>query len=154
MLAEELSEDGVAFLQPMKEHRDAYDHLMRIFSLNLRKAQLPSDFDYNYYIEDNLKKAYGHEYRAFFDTADWLTFICRKAIRETLSYNTKRKRYIDNYQNEDFQETRDFINKVPFDIAKYRENKDISNINLLEEVEKYRITLDKLIEIYKKIQTL
>lgn len=154
LLAEELSEDGVAFLQPMKEHRDAYDHLVRVLSLHMRVADLPDDFDYHYYVDDNLKKSYGHEYRAFFDTADWLTFICRKSIRETLSFATKRKMYISKYGEKDFEETRKFINNVPFDIAKYREKKDISNVALLEEVEEYKVTLDKLIEIYKKIQAI
>ena len=154
LLAEELSEDGVAFLQPLKEHRDAYDHLMRIFSLHLKVADVSKNFDYNDYVEDNLKKAYGHEYRAFFDTADWLTFICRKSIRETLSYNAKKKLYISKYSEEDFEKTKTFINKVPHDIAMYRENKDISNATLLKEVEDYKKTLDKLIEIYKKVQAL
>ena len=154
LLAEELSEEGVSFLQPLKEHRDAYDHLMRIFSLHLKVADVPSDFDYNYYVEDNLKKACGHEYRAFFDTADWLTFICRKHIREKLSFNAKKKLYILKYSETDFEETKSFINQVPHDIAMYREKKDISNSSLLQEIEEYRKTLDKLIDIYKKVQLL
>ena len=154
LLAEELSEDGVAFLQPMKEHRDAYDHLVRVLSLHTRVDDLPNDFDYNYYINDNLQKSYGHEYRAFFDTADWLTFICRKAIRETLSFAAKRKMYISKYGEKDFEEIRRFINNVPFEIAKYREKKDVSKSALLEEVEEYRVALDRLIKIYKKIHTI
>ena len=62
--------------------------------------------------------------------------------------------YISKYSEKDFEETRKFINNVPFDIAKYREEKDISNVALLEEVEEYKATLDKLIEIYKKIQAI
>lgn len=154
LIAEELSEDGVAFLQPLKEHRDAYDHLSRIFSLHLRDSDLSNDFNYAYYIEDNLKKAYGHEYRAFFDTADWLTYICRKNIRETLSFKSKKKLYESTYTKDDFEETRAFINQIPYEIAKYREKKDISNATLLSEVEEYKNTLDKLIEIYQKIQSL
>ena len=29
LIAEELSEEGDVFLQPLKEHRDAYDHIIR-----------------------------------------------------------------------------------------------------------------------------
>lgn len=155
LLAEELSEDGVSFLQPLKEHRDAYDHLMRIFSLHLRKEHLESNFNASKYIEDNLKKAYGHEYRAFFDTADWLTYICRKFIRSSLSLNGKRTQYIDAYGKDDFEKVKAFINSVSKSIASFREKKDISDsINVLEEVKEYQKTLDQLIEIFDKVQSL
>lgn len=151
LLAEELSENGDAFLQPLKEHRDAYDHLMRIFALPFRET-LPDNFDEKKYISENMKKAYGHEYRAFFDTADWLTFICRKFIRENLSYKALRNEYEKKYQ--DFTEIRKFINDVPFTIAKYREGKDISNKDMIAEVFEYQKTLDKLVDIYKKVRYL
>ena len=32
LLAEELSEEGELFLQPLKEHRDAYDHVVRVYA--------------------------------------------------------------------------------------------------------------------------
>lgn len=78
LIAEELSEEGVAFLKPLKEHRDAYDHFSRIFALTLNENN--SLDDAKSYILDNVKKAFGHEYRAFFDMADWFTYICRKYI--------------------------------------------------------------------------
>ena len=93
LISEEISEEGVTFLQPLKEHRDAYDHLMRIFSIPIKKAE---EKDIEKYKLDNVKKAFGHEYRAFFDTADWFTYICRKYIREELSFNAKKKIYKEN----------------------------------------------------------
>ena len=152
LLAEELSENGESFLQPLKEHRDAYDHMMRIFSLHLRMNDLSDDFNFQLYVNENIKKAYGHEYRAFFDTADWLTFICRKKIRETLTYKAKQKQYIVKYGEQDFNELKVFINKLPYDIAMYRETKDISNTTLLQEVKSYKNTLDQLLEVYNKVQ--
>lgn len=72
LLAEEVCEDGVVLLQPLKEHRDAYDHVIRTFSIDYK--ELPEDFNHRDYVLKNLQKAYGHEYRAFFDMADWLTY--------------------------------------------------------------------------------
>lgn len=151
LIAEEISEEGVAFLQPMKEHRDAYDHLIRIFSLPIK--ELNEKFNPEEYVLDNVKKAFGHEYRAFFDMADWFTYICRKYIREELTYSSVRKRYEEKYK--DFDEVRKFINQVPFDVAKYREDKDVSNDEqLLSEVLSYKEIMDKLLKIYKNVKLL
>ena len=150
LISEEISEEGVTFLQPLKEHRDAYDHLMRIFSIPIKKAE---EKDIEKYILDNVKKAFGHEYRAFFDTADWFTYICRKYIREELSFNAKKKIYKEKY--DDYEQIKEFINELPFLVANYRESKDISNQEpILEEVLKYKMTMDKLLDIYKKIKLL
>lgn len=150
LISEELSEEGVTFLQPLKEHRDAYDHLVRIFALPMKETV---NLDIEKYVLDNVKKAFGHEYRAFFDTADWFTYICRKYIREELSFSARKKKYEEIY--DDFQEVKKFINEVPLMIAKYREEKDVSNQEpILSEVLDYKNTMDRLLEIYKKVKTL
>ena len=64
LLTEEICETGQLFLQPLKEHRDAYDHIIRTFSIDIK--QLPENFNRQDYVLKNLNKAYGHEYRAFF----------------------------------------------------------------------------------------
>jgi len=75
--AEEIP-DRKADIQAIKELRDAFDHLMRanatIFGLK-DSATDPQDFDQNEYIFRNTDKAYGHVYRAGYDTLDW---ICLK----------------------------------------------------------------------------
>lgn len=149
LTAEEIAEEGVTFLQPLKEHRDAYDHLIRIFTLSTKEI---GEQEAEAYVIDNIKKALGHEYRAFFDMADWFTYICRKKIRETLSLRVKRKRYIESY--DDFDDIKNYINNLPQLIVQYRNDKDIGSARLLEEVEKYVKTMDKLLEIYKRINLL
>lgn len=150
LIAEELCEDGVAFLQPLKEHRDAYDHFMRVFACPVKNPDIE---DAKIYILENIKKAFGHEYRAFFDTADWLTYICRKFVWEQLSTSVVKRKYKEQYA--DYDCVRDFINSLAFSIAGYREAKDINNQNsLLAEVKDYKVTLDRLLDIYKKIQAL
>ena len=154
LISEELCNEGVAFLQPLKEHRDAQDHLMRIFGLSnpkisTKNAQIS---DENYII-DNVKKAFGHEYRAFFDTADWFTYICRRYIREELSFPSKRKKYEESFK--DFTELKTFINDLPLLIAQYREKKDVSNCStVLNEVAKYEDTMIQLLKYYKNVESL
>ncbi|MGN1158022.1 MAG: hypothetical protein ACI4TK_17750 [Agathobacter sp.] len=150
LVAEELSEEGVTFLQPLKEHRDAYDHLSRIFALSLKDDDTSRNEEV--YILDNVKKAFGHEYRAFFDMADWFTYIFRKYVREELSNKIKRKKYQEKY---DFEDTKKFINQLPFSIAKFREDKDVSKEQpILDEVLEYIKVMDRLLEIYKQVQDL
>lgn len=150
LIAEEISEESVTFLQPLKEHRDAYDHLIRVFTLAIKDDR---ELNIEQYILDNIKKAFGHEYRAFFDMADWFTYICRKYVREELSFNSKRKKYEEKYG--DFESVKKFINEVPYMIAEYREKKDVSNHEpILSEVTDYKKTMDKLLVIYKRVQTL
>lgn len=150
LIAEEISEEGVAFLQPLKEHRDAYDHLMRVFALSSKDYSVEKAKEYAL---DNIKKAFGHEYRAFFDTADWFTFICRKYIREELSFGAKKKQYTNKY--DDYEQVKQLINEIPFLIAEYREKKDVSSQNnILEEVLRYKSTMDELLEIYKRVKKL
>ena len=154
LLAEELSEEGYTFLQPLKEHRDAYEHLMRVFSLPARYSE-PIKINHNTYIKENIKKALGHEYRAFFDTMDWLTYICRKYIRQTLSLRWAKRAYIKKYSQADYYCIKERVNKVPFEIARLRDEKDIGkDLNILKEVDEYRQIVDNLILIYNKVQTL
>lgn len=156
LVAEELSEDSVAFLQPLKEHRDAYDHLMRVFYVPYNETLIGgSRENLESYVKDNIQKAVGHEYRSFYDTADWLTFICRKWVREQLGYRGIRSRYENKYGKEDLQTAKDFINGLPFQIAEYRDGKDVGKRDAaLKGIENYKETLEKLIELYRKIQAL
>lgn len=150
LISEELSEEGVAFLQPLKEHRDAYDHLARIFALPLKANEHVNPENY---ILENVKKAVGHEYRAFFDMADWFTYLCRKYIREELSYNAKKKKYEERYT--DYDAVKSFINEVPFLIARYREEKDVGDHKtIFNEVLDYKNTMDQLLRIYKRVKLL
>ena len=64
LIAEEIDER--AFIQPLKEHRDAYDHIIRIYGIDFTEKKAANLKQYK---ESNMKKALGHEYRAFFDTA-------------------------------------------------------------------------------------
>lgn len=147
LLAEEISDDCDTFLQPLKEHRDAFDHIVRVYG-NQFANEMKSDIES--YRENNMKKALGHEYRAFFDTADWLSYICRRKIRLILEGKSKDE-IMAKYEK--YDDLKSFLITVPAKIAEIRENKDISDDEqeLIGEVENYRNLLDKLLEYYKTI---
>lgn len=149
LLAEEICEDGVVFFQPLKEHRDAYDHIIRTFSIDLKK--IPADFDCKAYVAKNLDKAYGHEFRAFFDTADWLSYNLRKTIRIRLRKMSRKEkqRFVQKCGINNLFEK---LNQYPFEVAKLRGEKDIAAKSDLQQVEEYRNILDQLSEIYQELK--
>lgn len=147
LLAEELSTEGDLFLQPLKEHRDAYDHVIRVYATKNHINEINNSDEY---MQKNMSKALGHEYRAFFDTADWLTLICRERINNLLQGKTKldiEKKY-PNYK-----ELKKMLLCLPDEIASLRENKDVGkeSMNVLDEVDQYVKILDKLIFNYKEL---
>lgn len=150
LLSEELSEDFDTFLQPLKEHRDAFDHITRVYGYSMQKKTVE---DVEKYREDNMKKAVGHTYRAFFDTADWLSYVCRKNIRQTLSRYTKEQ-ILDKYTEYEYARKR--LDEIPIEIAQIRKNKDLSDDEkeLIAEVDQYAKILNELLDIYHTVYSL
>lgn len=147
LLAEELAPDGEIFLQPLKEHRDAYDHVIRVYAT---KNHLNEVSDTDEYMQKNMSKALGHEYRAFFDTADWLTLICRERINQLLQGQTRadiEARYPD------YKELKKMLLDLPAEITQLREKKDIGKDTTaaLNEVDQYVKILDKLLCYCKEL---
>lgn len=150
LLAEELSDEFDTFLQPLKEHRDAFDHVARVYGHNFLQNEIK---DIDTYCTANMSKAVGHVYRAFFDTADWLSYICRQKIRLLL----QGKRYSDIVSiYPEYDDLKGMLQSVPYAIAKIRNNKDVSDDpkELVKEVNEYRIILDDLLSAYSKLSKL
>lgn len=146
--AEEISLDLETFLQPVKEHRDALDHIVRVYGYNLINNGGISDLDA--YREENMKKALGHVYRAFFDTADWLSFECRRQIRITLS---KIPIEAINSKYSQYDELKEFLATVPLEIAHIRATKDIGKApsELIDVVQQYKEKLDLVLKYYTDV---
>lgn len=145
--AEEISLKLETFLQPVKEHRDAFDHIARVYGYELMDKNVENPDSYR---TENLKKALGHVYRAFFDTADWLSYECRKQIRETLAQIPPDE---INSKYPEYNEAKECLNSIPFEIANIRANKDIGNTpgELVSVVQQYKEKLDLIVSIYTKI---
>lgn len=148
LLAEEISDDFDTFLQPLKEHRDAFDHIVRVYGSKFLNEPLSNVESYQ---QENMNKAVGHVYRAFFDTADWLTYICRRKIRESIQ-NLSYAEIIQAYPQ--YKDLKKRLIEIPTEIAKIREKKDISDDEkvLIKEVEQYKKILDELIASYNEIK--
>lgn len=144
LLAEEYNISTRAFLQPMKEQKDAYEHIIRAYTRKCEKQSLSKD-DKNY-MAKNIEKAIGHEYRAFFDTIDYLTICLRELIAEELkgvSYQELIKIYPE------YDEYKKKLVDMPEHIAKCRELKDIGSNEMLQFASSYGNTVDELIKCYK-----
>ena len=149
LLAEELSEGFDTFIQPLKEERDAFDHIARVYGHKYLTRKVD---DINNYCASNMRKAVQHVYRAFFDTADFFSYVCQKQIREQLrdcgkTYGEIKKLY-PRYDN-----AKSRLESLPLEITKIRENKDESesDAELVEEVLQYKKVLDEVYDIYLEI---
>ena len=150
LLAEELSDDFDTFLQPVKEHRDAFDHIARVYGYKFLNSEIK---DIDKYCKQNMKKAVGHAYRAFFDTADWLSYVCRRKIRLAITGKSESE-IIEKYPR--YAELKATLIEIPKRIASIRENKDVSDNmdELIAEVDSYKEVLDELLMYYDDIQRL
>lgn len=142
LLAEELSNEFDTFLQPLKEHRDAFDHVARVYGYRFLQNNDITNTDE--YCSANMRKAVGHVYRAFFDTADWLSYICRQKIRLLIG-DKKREEIVAKYP--EYDELRRKLELIPEKVADIRQNKDVSDdsATLVKEVKEYRLILDDLL---------
>lgn len=137
------------FIQPFKEQRDALEHIIRV---QAAKYNIVSDIeeDKEKYISGNLEKVLGHEYRAFFDIADWVSINIRVNVTNFMSPYTPEciTKAFPSY----YADIRPQIEKANLEIAKIRCDKDIpKNDNIIPSVEKYHAIIDKLIEISSNI---
>lgn len=152
LLGEEFGKDFLGFYQPIKELKDAYEHIIRAKSqeLGLRVLDSATGLSAEDYILSNYRKALSHEYRAFFDTADFLSVTIRGKIIQALnSYPISAiKVAIPEY----YSEHRTRIDAITYEIAEYRSIKDIGKLGItLPTVEKYANACEELINIYRNI---
>ena len=140
ILAEEFGFSMKAILQPIKEQRDAYEHIVRAYTKLLDEKQAGID-----YAVKNLEKAIGHEYRAFFDSIDYLTIIIREKIyKELKDYKYEDIRCV----YPDYDRVKKELNSLPNEIATFREKKDIGEYDMLLHAKKYGDLMKGLLNDY------
>jgi len=79
--AEEINPEKKADIQVINELRNTLTHLMRIFTSYF---EIERDYD-SEYVKLNLEKAFGHVYRAGYDTLDWIALYLRNYITNEIS---------------------------------------------------------------------
>lgn len=144
LLAEEYNINTRAFLQPMKEQKDAYEHIIRAYTKKCERCALSEDDQE--YMSKNIEKAIGHEYRAYFDTIDYLTICLRELIAKELA-NISYKELVEIYP--DYDKYKKILIDIPEKIAECREKKDIGSSEMLKFASGYGRVVDDLIKCYK-----
>ena len=142
ILAEETDPKFKHFLQPPSEIAKAYDHLNRTRAVQLRISDLGPDRNPEEYIVDNLGKAKGHLYRAYFDILDWLAMNLRESIAGFFApYSAESLRTV---VPEYFTEIAPVMDEVSVSIAKIRNEKDVANSGTLKLLEEYEEKIEVL----------
>jgi hypothetical protein len=148
IFAEELGVgDFKTFIQPIRELRDAHEHIMRATASRLEFGKHPKEASYQ---NDSLRSALNHEIRAFYDCADWMSVLLRKSIRTTLHIYSPEciRAALPQY----FSTQKPHIELICGEIAKKRTEKDGGSASLTcEEVDLYDGLLDELKNIYQEI---
>ncbi|MBI2440376.1 MAG: hypothetical protein HYV35_03285, partial [Lentisphaerae bacterium] len=137
-------------VQPVMELRNGFEHIIRAKAAELglngeADDKLPD------YIPQSFDKAIGHEYRAFFDAADWFSVCIRDRITKTLRHYSHE--CITAVLPDYYSKLRPRVDQVCREIAAIRGTKDIAKgKDLLGEVGKYRTAINDLLAIHEKIQ--
>lgn len=121
LFCEENHEEFKSNLHEVKELRDAFDHLMRIFAARLGVKDEKDDG----YVKANMDKVFGHVYRAGYDTLDYATLILRDKINSEVSGFSPSaiQAAIPTY----YSEIRPSVESITSDIIKLRNDKDVAN---------------------------
>lgn len=147
IMVEEYSEDLTFFIQPIREQRDALEHIVRALSVYYDpSSDITSEIEKQ--IQKNLSSAIGHVFRAFFDSADVLSVELRHEISQKLKKYSHKKitKVWPEYEN-----NRKILMSLKDDFVNLRLSKDISQSNeeLKSKVDFYNERLCQLLEIYK-----
>lgn len=146
LLAEEHESGFKDFLQPIQEQKHAYEHILRAQSHLLGLKTETEE-----YYKKSLSKALGHEYRSFFDTADWLSMRLReKTINLLMPYTNQN---ISAICPEYYRAIRPRLEKINVEIAKIREEKDVANEHILLGVKAYKNEIVELVGMINRIHS-
>ena len=133
--AEELFPEMRFFAAPTLEHRDALEHVMRYMKMTCEDKL-------SYDAVKQLDSALGHEARAYFDTADYVSILVRDEIRKSLQRISIRK-IKKNWQN--YSEIKSEMITISENIAEIRKHK-IGNVKLVKEYKNY---IQNVVDVYK-----
>ena len=134
LYAEELNSES--FLPPINEIRDAFDHLMRMYSVLFRLRNGDSE-----YIKENLDAMFRHVYRASFDYLDYIRIYQKDYMHQKLEGISQQT--IVNLFPEYYREILPEIESCLEDIPLYKASKDIGKPDM-DTVERYHAKVLKM----------
>lgn len=140
--AEEKLETLHFYLAPTLQHRDALDHIMIAYS---RLQSCDKNGMFGEVQISELKKAFNHEMRAFFDVADYILIRVRLYISDSLRWLSVKK--IEKVWTTYSQERKE-IARISDAVAKIRTERNESLMNVTH----YSDELDAVFELYDKFR--
>lgn len=146
--AEELAGlDNRTYIQPIREERDAFEHVCRAMACVFGLREPAGDASY---IAGNLEAARRHAVRGFFDAADWYGTVLRAGIRTRLEpYSSECIRTI---LPEYYPRSQVRIDEIVERIVQCREEKDASDeAGTFQEVKAYGELVLELEDIYRSV---
>ncbi len=155
IMGEELNEELKTNFQIVQQWSYALEHFMRAqglhVGLDLKLNSEEQEKNKDKIIENNLKSAINHEYRAFWDAADMVSVSYRNQIEKLLkpySIECIKSAIPDWYSQRKIE-----IDKINKNISRLREEKDSANTihQKLQEADEYRKHIDYLDESYRKV---
>ena len=143
---EEIAADFATYPQVLLELRNTLDHILRAISAELNPKP---GYDSKYVLE-NLRKSYGHLFRAGYDALDWTGIELRDLIVEELEEFSSETilKVIPEYYQTMKPQILDFNRQI----AEIRKRKDVANVDQnLEDFDKYLKIIKAIKEDYEKI---
>lgn len=142
--SEEIDHKKKADIQTINELRHTLTHLMRVFASYF---ELERNYD-SEYVEINFNKAFGHVYRAGYDTLDRTTLFLRQYIAEEMGIFSLKT--INSVFPEYYKDIRPEIEELTDAIVKRRGEKDVGDPNF-ENFQKYANLMKTVYGYYKKV---
>lgn len=143
---EQVDPENRTLTQPINECRNCLDHLTRIIlhKLGQRRNEEPDG-----YVKTNLEKAYGHIYRAAYDTLDWVSLNLKElTVNELKGFSVETiNNCIPSYYSVIKPRFETIINR---EIANLRIEKDVAVVNETNIIKYGQIT-SELKDLYQKI---
>lgn len=145
ILSEEYDNELCTFVQPIKEQKDSLDHITRAYKDYYDSISCKNSADAK--IEDNLDKALGHIFRAYYDTADFLSIVIRRTLSMHLQQFTY-KQIITVWR--EYEDNRRWLVTFPTLMAGLRNNKGINSSfnDIKEKVDAYYEPIEHLFELF------
>ncbi len=149
LCAEEMLDfsDHRTYIQPIREERDAFEHVCRAMANRLGIGKTPTD---STYINGNLASARKHAIRAFFDAADWYGTSLRVGIRKRLEPYSHSciQAVLPVY----YSRIRMRLDEIVNGIVQCRKEKDVSNTpGTLAEVDEYYKLIIEVEGLFKEV---
>ncbi len=142
LYSEEIDENSRSNIQIIKELRDSFDHVLRVFVNKFNLSDVKRDTDYNI---KNLDKSLGHLYRASFDALDGVVLSLKEQIRYTVE--NQNQNVLVGVLGDGYWKLKTKLHQLDEEFTNFRSKKDSGDEAIEEIINNYIIKINDLKEI-------